>query len=55
MGAMFDAIVEKVKDSDRLIIIDYIQLLQGSGKYFSVGGNVKGMLERPGGDVFDAT
>ena len=28
-------------------------LLQGSGKYFSVGGNVKGMLERPGGDVFE--
>ena len=28
-------------------------LLTGSGKYFSVGGNVKGMLERPGGDVFD--
>ena len=28
-------------------------LLTGSGKYVSVGGNVKGMLERPGGDVFD--
>ena len=28
-------------------------LLQGSGKYFSVGGNVKGMLDRPGGDVFE--
>jgi enoyl-CoA hydratase len=28
-------------------------LLQGAGKYFSVGGNVKGMLERPGGDVFE--
>lgn len=28
-------------------------LLTGTGKYFSVGGNVKGMLERPGGDVFD--
>lgn len=28
-------------------------LLTGSGKYFSVGGNVKGMLERPGGDVFE--
>ena len=27
-------------------------LLTGSGKYFSVGGNVKGMTERPGGDVF---
>jgi len=27
-------------------------LLTGSGHYFSVGGNVKGMLERPGGDVF---
>ena len=29
-------------------------LLTGSGKYFSVGGNVKGMSERPGGDVFAA-
>lgn len=28
-------------------------LLTGSGKYFSVGGNVKGMLDRPGGDVFE--
>lgn len=27
-------------------------LLTGAGKYFSVGGNVKGMTERPGGDVF---
>jgi enoyl-CoA hydratase len=27
-------------------------LLTGSGAYFSVGGNVKGMLDRPGGDVF---
>jgi enoyl-CoA hydratase/carnithine racemase len=27
-------------------------LLTGSGPYFSVGGNVKGMLDRPGGDVF---
>jgi len=27
-------------------------LLTGVGRYFSVGGNVKGMLERPGGDVF---
>ena len=27
-------------------------LLTGSGGYFSVGGNVKGMTERPGGDVF---
>ncbi len=28
-------------------------LLTGSGKYFSVGGNVKGMQDRPGGDVFE--
>ncbi len=28
-------------------------LLAGSGKYFSVGGNVKGMQDRPGGDVFE--
>lgn len=28
-------------------------LLTGAGRYFSVGGNVKGMLERPGGDVFE--
>lgn len=28
-------------------------LLTGAGQYFSVGGNVKGMLERPGGDVFE--
>ncbi len=27
-------------------------LLTAAGRYFSVGGNVKGMLERPGGDVF---
>jgi enoyl-CoA hydratase len=27
-------------------------LLTGAGKYFSVGGNVKGMQDRPGGDVF---
>ena len=27
-------------------------LLTGAGRYFSVGGNVKGMTERPGGDVF---
>src|SRR3990172_5429641 len=29
-------------------------LLTGSGKYFSVGGNIKGMQDRPGGDVFEA-
>lgn len=28
-------------------------LLTGSGKYFSVGGNIKGMQDRPGGDVFE--
>ncbi|MCL4182802.1 MAG: enoyl-CoA hydratase/isomerase family protein [Burkholderiaceae bacterium] len=28
-------------------------LLTGSGRYFSVGGNVKGMQDRPGGDVFE--
>jgi len=28
-------------------------LLTASGRYFSVGGNVKGMLDRPGGDVFE--
>lgn len=28
-------------------------LLTAEGRYFSVGGNVNGMLERPGGDVFD--
>jgi enoyl-CoA hydratase len=28
-------------------------LLTGSGKFFSVGGNVKGMQDRPGGDVFE--
>ncbi|MBI3373012.1 MAG: enoyl-CoA hydratase/isomerase family protein [Betaproteobacteria bacterium] len=28
-------------------------LLTGAGKYFSVGGNVKGMQDRPGGDVFE--
>ena len=29
-------------------------LLTGSCKYFSVGGNIKGMQDRPGGDVFEA-
>ena len=28
-------------------------LLTGSGRYFSVGGNIKGMQDRPGGDVFE--
>lgn len=28
-------------------------LLTGSGKYFSVGGNIKGMQDRPGGDVVE--
>ena len=28
-------------------------LLRAEGKYFSVGGNVKGMQDRPGGDVFE--
>ncbi|MEZ5727346.1 MAG: enoyl-CoA hydratase-related protein [Burkholderiaceae bacterium] len=28
-------------------------LVTGAGKYFSVGGNVKGMQDRPGGDVFE--
>lgn len=28
-------------------------LLTGAGKYFSVGGNVKGMQDRPGGDVLE--
>jgi enoyl-CoA hydratase/carnithine racemase len=28
-------------------------LLTGAGDYFSVGGNVKAMLTRPGGDVFE--
>lgn len=28
-------------------------LLTGAGPYFSVGGNVKGMQDRPGGDVFE--
>ncbi len=28
-------------------------LLTGAGKYFSVGGNIKGMQDRPGGDVFE--
>ncbi len=30
----------------------YAVLLTGAGDYFSVGGNIKGMLDRPGGDVF---
>lgn len=28
-------------------------LLTAAGKYFSVGGNIKGMQDRPGGDVFE--
>ena len=28
-------------------------LLTAAGKYFSLGGNIKGMLDRPGGDVFE--